>query len=229
MSKIIVILVFVVIIAGAIYFEKRRGNDMEAIAGRLGFSFQAGQQPLPDVLDQAGFDLFTQGPPNIKNRMWGERNGQEITLFDFHYDATTSGEGRRDTPVTDDHNSMERRSQTVVWIRAKATPLPDFDLSPNRLHQRTAAARFGLSPVSFDGHPAFRGHYILLARDAARIRRLFNDRVLDYLASQPGIVLESRGTNILFYRFEQLPNPTTAPELIADAEALLDLLSCSDC
>ncbi len=222
MEKILVLVVVIIVIAAAVYYEKRRGSDMAAVAGRMGFSFEAGQHPLPSTLDNAGFDLFTQGPPNIKNRMWGNRNGREITLFDFHYDATTSGEGQRQTPVADDHNSIERRSQSVIWFRS-GTTLPDFDLSPNRLHRRTVAARFGLAQVTLDGRPTFNERFTLLARDAVKVRELFNDRVLEYLNAHPRMVMESRGRDTLFYRFEQLPNPGALTQFIDEAERLLEL------
>lgn len=227
-SKILIIAVFIIIIVGAIYFEHRRGSDMGAVAGRLGLSFQPGQQQLPQALDQVGFDLFTQGPPYIKNRMQGERAGREITLFDFHYTATTSGEGQRTVPLSDDHNSMERRSQSVIWFRSHQA-LPDFDLSPSGIHRRTVGQRLGLSLVTLDGREGFNRRYTLLARDAERVRRLFTDRLLEFLAAHPNMVLESRGRDALFYRFEKLPDPQSIPRFLDDAEGLLALLQCDDC
>ena len=223
MTKFIIIAVFVFIVLGAIYFEKRRGDDMAAVAGRLGFSFQPGQHKLPGELSQAGFDLFTQGPPNIKNRMQGHRNGREITLFDFHFDATSSGEGQQNLPVMDDQNSVERRSQSVVWLRSDSS-LPDFDLSPGSTHKRSVGQRFGLTRVTFDGQDAFNRQFVLLARDAGKMREIFTDRVLDYLAGHPDTVLESRGRDTLYYRFRKLSDPKAVSGLLEEAESLLDLL-----
>lgn len=223
MTKYIIIAVFVIIVLGAIYFEKRRGDDMATVAGRLGLSFQKGQHRLPQDLSRVGFDLFTQGPPNIKNRMQGHRNGREVTLFDFHYDATTSGEGQQDVPVMDDRNSVERRSQSVVWFRSDSA-LPDFDLSPGNTHKRSVGQRFGLTRVTLDGQEAFNRQFVLLARDAGKMREIFTDRVLDYLSGHPDTVLEARGRDTLFYRFGKLSDPKAFPELLERAEGLLDLL-----
>jgi len=223
MTKYIIIAVFVLIVLGAIYFEKRRGDDMAAVAGRLGLSFKPGQHPLPGELNQAGFDLFTQGPPNIKNRMLGDRNGREVTLFDFHYDAASSGEGQQGVPVIDDRNSVERRGQTVIWFRSESV-LPDFDLSPGNTHKRSVGQRFGLTRVTFDGQEAFNRQFVLLARDAEKIRGIFTDRVLDYLSDRPDTVLESRGRDTLFYRFGKLSSSKAVPDFLKEAEGLLDLL-----
>jgi len=223
MSKLLIVLAFIVIIVGAIYFEKRRGNDMRAAADRLGFSFHPGQHRLPDALDSIGFDLFTQGPPNIKNRMQGQRNGRSISLFDFTYTASSSGEGQRDFPLADDQQGLESRSQSVIWIHSDRM-LPDFDLSPARIHKRNVASRFGLSQVTLDGKHEFNQDYILLARDSGRTRKLFSDELIGYLQSHPGLVMESRGGDSLFYRFEKLPDPKSIPGFLGQAEELLDLL-----
>ncbi|MCP3867505.1 MAG: hypothetical protein GY703_05285 [Gammaproteobacteria bacterium] len=223
MSNILIVLIFVLIVAGAIFYEKRRGDDMETVAGRLGFTFHGGQHRLPGELDEAGFDLFTQGPPNIKNRMVGRRGEREVTLFDFHYKALSSGEGQRGFQVADDHDSIERRSQGVVWFRSQSK-LPDFDLSPKRIHMRNVGSRFGLGQVTFDGASGFNQEYNLLARDAQKMRTLFTDQVMTFLADHPGIVLESRGQDVLFYRFEKLPKPRDIPRFLEEGETLLDLL-----
>jgi len=222
MSKTIFIIIVVVIIAGAIYYEKRRGDNMSKTAKRLGFEFIPGQHTLPEELDQIGFDLFTQGPPNIKNRIHGIRGNRDVTIFDFTYTASSAGEGQRDYPVADDFKSVETRSQSVLWIRSKQS-LPDFDLSPSRIHRRTVAARMGLGLVTFDSQNAFNQQHTLLARDDQKVRALFNARVFDYLGEHPNLVFESRGRDALFYRFEKLPDADSIPQFLEEAEALLDL------
>ncbi len=222
MFKIIFIVVVVVVIAGAIYYEKRRGDGMSTIAKRLGFDSHPGQHRLPEELDKVGFDLFTQGPPNIKNRMQGTRGNREVTIFDFTYNASSAGEGQREYPLADDFNSVESRSQSVIWIRSQQT-LPDFDLSPSRIHRRSLAARFGFNLITFDGQNAFNQQHTLMARDNQKVRALFNDKVFDYVTDHPQLVFESRGRDALFYRFEKLPDPDSIPGFLQEAEALLDL------
>ncbi|MCB1752750.1 MAG: hypothetical protein KDI74_13595 [Gammaproteobacteria bacterium] len=223
MSKIVFIIIVVVIIVGAIYYEKQRGDDLSITAKRLGFDFQPGQHRLPAELEQVGFDLFTQGPPNIRNRMQGIKGGRDVTIFDFTYNASSAGEGQRGYPVADDFNSVETRSQSVIWIRSGSS-LPDFDLSPSRIHRRSVGQRFGLQRVTFDGRNSFNQQFTLLARDDQKTRVLFKDAVFDYLADHPHLVFESRGRDVLFYRFEKLPEPDSIPRFLEEAEALLELL-----
>ena len=222
MSKIIFIIVVIAVIVGAIYYEKRRGDNFSMLAKRLGFDFFPGQHKLPDELDKVGFDLFTQGPPNIRNRIRGVRGNRDITIFDFTYTASSASEGQRGYPMADDFKSVETRSQSVIWIRSQQT-LPDFDLSPSRIHMRSVASRFGLHRLTFDGQSAFNDQHTLLVRDDQKVRALFDERIFAYLAEHPRLVFESRGRDALFYRFEKLPEPDSIPQFLEDAEGLLDL------
>jgi hypothetical protein len=223
MSKIVFIIIVAIIIAAAIYYEKRRSDGMSEAARKLGFDYQAGQHALPQALDAAGFDLFTQGPPNIRHRLSGNRNGREMALFDFTYTASSAGEGQREYPVVDDYKSIEDRAQTVIWVHSQ-NALPDFDLSPSKLHRRTVAGRFGLNRVTLDGENEFNQSHILLARDSERMRALFRQPLLQYLQRHPRIVVEARGESVLVYRFEKLTEPSAIIAFIDEAEELLRLL-----
>ena len=223
MTKVLIAAVFIIIILGAWYFEHRRGSGMAAVANRLGLAFISGQQKLPEELARIPFDLFTQGAPNIKNRMHGESEGLKVSIFDFSYQALSAGEGSRDQPIADDQQGMETRSQSVIWARL-STPLPDFDLSPTKIHNRSVAARFGLSRVTFDGAEAFNQRYVLLARDAARARQLFTQQVRDFLLENPDLVFESRGADALFYRFEDRVRPAAIPGFLQQIRTLIGLI-----
>ncbi|MES9897960.1 MAG: hypothetical protein ABW148_02930 [Sedimenticola sp.] len=221
MSKLIIIII-IAIIAGAFYLEKRRGNNLSSVASRLGFTFFSGQHKLPDELGEIGFDLFTQGPPNIQNRMTGYSNDREMTIFDFSYIATEGDEGINDIPVGDEE-IMETRNQSVIWVRQKKV-LPDFDFSPKRIHKRTVGARFGLTQVTLDGQNNFNRQYTLLGRDTEKLRQLFSQQLIDQLAARPNLVIESRGQDLLFYRFAQRHDPKVIPGFLQEVETLLELL-----
>lgn len=222
MSKIVFIIFVVIIIVSAIFYEKYRGDALSVTSKRLGYDFHPGQHQLPTELDDAGFDLFTQGPPNIRNRMQGTSGDRDVSIFEFTYNASSAGEGQRQYPVADDFNSVETRSQSVIWIRSRQS-LPDFDLSPRRIHRRSVAKRFGLQQVTFDDRGSFNQQHMLLARDSQRIRALFTDEVFEFMADHPDLVIESRGRDALLYRFEKLPDPDSIPRFLEDALALLDL------
>jgi len=223
MSKLIIIAVIILIILGALYFEFQRGSEMEKVAKDMGFVFHPGLQTIPEELEELEFDLFTQGPPNIKNRMEGSRDDRRVTILDFTYTSMSAAEGQRDYPVTDDHSGFEDRSQSVIWIESSAT-FPDFDLSPTGIHKRTVGARLGLSRLTFDGRNDFNERYVLLVRNAEQVRRLFSDELIAYLIKHPGLVFESRGKNSLFYRFEDRVDPKAIPGFLEDVLAVMKIL-----
>ncbi len=208
---------------GALYFEFKRGNELEKVAKGMGFVFHSGLHAVPVALQELGFDLFTQGPPNIKNRMEGTRDDRQVTILDFTYRALTAGEGQTGYPVADDHSGMEDRSQSVIWLKSSAT-LPDFDLSPTRIHKRTAGARFGLTRLTFDGRNDFNQQYVLLVRNAQQVRRLFSDKLIAFLIKHPGLVFESRGNDSLFYRFEDRIDPQAIPGFLEEVLNLMRIL-----
>lgn len=224
MSKTLFLVLVVIVIAAAIYYERRRGEGMETTASRLGLDYRPERRTLPPPLSAADFDLFRQGPPDIRYYMEGRVDGQPVALFEFTYTATISGEGQAELPIQDDQVGMERRAQTVVWLRLERQ-LPDFDLAPARgIHQRKVASRFGFSPVTFDGDDPFNRQYRLLGRDAERLRHLFPEPVRRFLLAHPGLVLECRGRELLIYRFEGLTSPKQLPAFLQESRELLQQL-----
>ena len=219
----LIIIVFILILIGAIYFEFRRGSEMEKVAKAMSFDFHRGLQTVPVELEKLQFDLFTQGPPNIKNRMEGTRDDRQVTIFDFTYRALTAGEGQVGYPVMDDYSGLEDRSQSVIWLRSTAT-LPDFDLSPTRIHNRNTGARFGFHRLTFDGRNDFNDQYILLVRSAEQVRDIFSDELIAYLIQHPGLVYESRGNDSLFYRFEDQVDPALIPEFLEEVLTLMKII-----
>ncbi len=224
MTKTLFVVIVVAVIAAAIYYERRRGDAMEGIAQRLGLQYQAGRDRLPGELLDAGFDLFTQGPPLLRFYLEGEENGDTLALFEFTYNAAPGGEGEAEMPLQDDQVGIERRAQTVLWIHRHGS-LPDFDLAPaTGIHQRRVAGRFGFVPVTFDGERAFNQTYLLLGRDAGRLRRLFDGPLRDYLLQHPGLVVEARGQDLLIYRFGELVAPKRLPDFLQQGRELAALL-----
>lgn len=222
MLKALIVIVIILIVAGGFYFESRRSNDLGQLAKQMGLNFQAGQQQMPAVLKSSDFDLFTQGASNINNWMSGSLKGHQIGIFGFSYTASTSGEGDAILPVNEDQNSTERRNQSVIWIGTEKK-YPDFDLSPKRIHIRTVASRFGLSPITFDGDPEFNKHFVLLARDSNQVTQLFSESARKQLMAHPGLAIESRGNNLLFYRHGERLSPKDIPQFVAEVETLIKL------
>jgi len=223
MGKIAILIVIVLIVAVGIYTELQRGNNLSATARRLGLEFMSGLQPLPGALAEPRFDLLLQGKPEIGNRMAGHRNGRELMIFDYSFDATVAGEGFGPHPVADDQTNLERRNQTVILLQGELR-FPDFDISPSASHQRQVGQRFGFTPLLVDDNPAFNRTFNLLGGNPERVRRLFSPAVQDFFMQHPGLVVEGRGDRLLLYRFQKRLKARQIVPFLEEAEALLQLL-----
>jgi hypothetical protein len=217
--------VAVVIILLAWVVEGQRRQSLALVAKRLDFAFTLGQQRLPASLDQAGFYLFTQGQPQILNRLEGERAGYRVMVFEYGYDAGKGEEGSRDLPPADVGQS-ENRLQVVVWLQRTEQLLPDFDLSPtHQVIRRVAAKVSGMAQIAFDRRDAFSARYILYGRDRAALDRVFTRAVTGALAADPGWFIEGRGDQWLVYRLSQRPAPGQISEFLNQAIERIDLLT----
>ena len=198
--KILFIVLLICIIAGFFLYEKKRANQLAQFAQNAGFSLQKGQQRLPKALDEAGFYLFTQGSPYAANIMQGSRNNYQITLLEYFFDAGFGDEGDRYLPNSDNDGQVENHAQLVAWVQSNALSLPEFDLSPTDSPVRSAAARAGYLPVSFDNAPAFNNSFKLAGRNPQALRGIFNEQLRTMLLRHPDWVIESRGSQWLFYQ-----------------------------
>ena len=217
MTKMIIIAIIVLLVAAGLYLEFTRGNRLSATASSLGLGFKAGVQKIPQEIAAAKFDLLEQGDANLHNLMEGEYNGYPVAIFDYSYHASVSGEGFGSKAVEDDQMGVENRSQSVVWWRT-AKSLPMFDVSPAKGHMRTTAARFGLTALGFD-NDSFSETTTLLVRDTEAGRALFQQPLRDMIQDS-GLVIESRGDALLFYRFEQRLKANQLEGFLAEVETI---------
>ena len=214
-----------VIVGLFVVFEGQRRGSLAEIAKGLGLSFTAGQHRLPQSLDGAGFYLFTQGQPEIQNRMEGERDGYRVAVFEYAYSAGKGEEGSRELPPADVGQTVNRL-QEVVWLHRPGQVLPDFDLSPTHQVLRRIAAKVpGMEQVAFDRRDAFNARYILYGREPEAVRRVFTSAVTGALAADPGWFVEGRGDQWLIYRLAERPEPAQISEFLDQAIGLVETLA----
>jgi hypothetical protein len=183
----------VAIIVLRVYQEQKRTEEMQVVAGRMGFSFAAGGEPsLQGRLGR--FCLFSQGRSRkARNVLRQEVRGMGVTLFDYRY-TTGSGE----------HN--QTRDQTVALFETDRLHLPAFSLRPEGVFHKLAGS-FGYQDIDFEAHPVFSEAYLLRGDDEARIRAAFRDEALGYLARYRDLCIEGDGQRLIFYRARRRVDP----------------------
>ena len=221
--KILLIILFISIIAGFFLYEKRRGDELAQFARQNGFSLEKGQQRLPKALGGAGFYLFTQGAPYAMNIMQGSKGSYQITLLEYFYDAAFGDEGDRFLPNSDDDGQINKHAQLVAWVQSETLNLPEFDLSSTNSPIRSAAARAGYFPVSFDNASDFNQIFKLAGRDAQRLRSMFSEQLRQMLLQHPEWIIESRGNQLLFYQPDQRTDSQAISGWLSEIQQFLDL------
>ena len=220
--KILFIVLLVGILIGFFLYEKKRGDELAQFVREAGFSLQKGQQQLPKTLDEAGFYLFTQGSPHAANIMRGTRSGYQITLLEYFFDAAFGDEGDRYLPNSDNDSQVENHAQLVAWVQSGSLSLPEFDLSPVNSPVRSAAAKAGYQPVSFENAAEFNRSFRLAGRNAQALRGVFNEQLRTMLLQHPDWVIESRGSQWLFYQPDRRTSSSAIPGWLDEIQQFLD-------
>jgi hypothetical protein len=177
------------LIAGSIYFphrsRKRRRLGMQALADRLGWSFQAAP-PLDVVRGHTELELFTTGHRQaIRNHLSGRRGEHAVSVFDFSY-------------VTGDGDLSTVWQQTVVQVQSPGVWLPVFVLRPEHLLHRIDGL-LGSPDIDIEADPGFSRHYLLRGFDKPAIRARFDAEVRGFYERHPGSSTEARGSDLFLW------------------------------
>jgi hypothetical protein len=181
-----IIILFVVIFLYQRKKERERAQQLQAVAGQLGWSF-AEEAPLNMIPGLDHFTLFSHGhSKQIKNMMYGEASGIKAAVFDYVY-VTGAGKNR------------QTHYQTVVYLEPGNLNLPHFSLRPEGFFTKIMTA-FGYQDIDFGQRPEFSRQYILRGQDELAIRQTFNDRMLAFFESYPGTCTDAGGNQLLVFR-----------------------------
>src|SRR5436190_7821917 len=131
----IVALLVVLGIGIGMYYEKKRREALEKVAGELGLEFFP--QGIPGLLEAVrGYALFKEGRGHgVTNTIRGITDDVELTIFDFTY---TTGSGK--------HSHTHR--QTMIGLVSPRLQLPDFSLTPEHFFHKIAKL-FGMKDINF--------------------------------------------------------------------------------
>jgi hypothetical protein len=193
MERILLPLVFgggTILLVGFIIFlllrlEKKRTNALQVLATEMGFEFSAIQHEALLARMQI-FPLFKKGSfRKMRNVMTTETEMEQLTIFDYRY---TTGGG--------DNSRCYR--QTVVAFESDALTLPVFSMRPEGVLHKLGSA-LGMKDIDFEQHSDFSSNFVLTGDDEQSVRQFFDEQLLDLLARQKGICVESAPGRFIFF------------------------------
>ena len=190
--------------------EKERTQALQLKAEELGWSFEptARVATIPGI---DGFALFDVGESKeIKNLMYVEEDGVNVTVFDFIY---TIGTGKYQTTYF----------QSVFLFEPNDQSFPDFALRPEGAFDKMFSA-FGYQDIDFGQRPEFSRQYILRGQDEAAIRQTLNDRVLSFYEGNPGTFTDAVDNQLFVYRMGHRFQPGGIESYIELGRQILTLM-----
>jgi len=171
------ILIPIAVVAAVLIYaylkEKKRTENLQAVAADLGLSFT--KKADASVVDQAlQFHLFNQGRRSsrqVYNHMHGNKNNVDIQVFDYRY---TVGSGKNSSTFY----------QTVLAIKSDQMNMPSFRMTPEDFFDRLGTA-LGMQDIDFDSHPDFSKRYLLKGTNEQHIRTFFTPAILNFFEQDP--------------------------------------------
>jgi hypothetical protein len=211
---VIVAVVLALMVVGLVvgrHLEKKRTEQMAAVAQELDFSFTADAAVLL-ATGIGGLPLVNRGhSKKARNAMEKTVRGTAITLLDYQY---TVGSGK--------HQHTHRHS--VAVFRNEQAAFPDFEVKPENFFHRIGAL-FGYQDIDFDTHRAFSKKYLVRGSNEPAIRATFSPEVLDFLQSSAvQWSIESRSSWIAIYHAKRV-RPEEVRQFLADTTRIFLLFA----
>jgi len=207
-TYIIIILVVLVVgsLISAYIYEKKRSEALELAAGSIGLTFSnKGRRSTKSK--HLTFHLFSRGhSQKIKNEMWGNIGGMDITLFGYQY-TESSGKHSRNY------------NQTVLSIDHAGANFPDFELRQENLLHKIGQA-FGYQDIDFTSYPEFSSKYLLRGSNESKIRRLFSPEVIKFIESKNEICIEAKRDTLIFYKLSTRCQPEEIESFINEGQQI---------
>ena len=157
------------------------------------------------------FKLFNRGRGRkMKNLIQGDSGEVNIAIFDYQF---TTGGGKNSTTHV----------QSIVALKSSQLSFPDFTMRPEGMLDKIGSA-LGFQDINFEEHPMFSQSFVLQGSDEEAIRKYFNQNVLDFFASKPGISVEAQGNSLFFYRARTQIKPDQIKDNLAQAYEVFGVL-----
>lgn len=178
--------------------KEKRTNDLQAVAKELELPFlETGDTALGERL--SNLPLFNIGRARtLTNLIVADTPELQIALFDYRY---VTGRGK--------HKRVRR--QSVAVVQSTSLRLPEFHLRPERKLDAVGSL-LGLQDIDFDHHPDFSKAFVLKSLNEQETRDFFDQELLDFFATQPGISFEAAPGMFVYFRRWKRVDPLT-PEM----------------
>jgi hypothetical protein len=183
-------------------YDKDRGQQMQQVAGQMGFAFQPLAE-LSAVPFFSNFELFEGDAWRFENLLVGKVQEHDVVAFDLAY-RNVGGAGGRGTTTS---------RQTMYAISSNELKLPQFYLRPEGVLEKALNA---LSRVDIDlaERPNFSRMFLLYGNDEAAIRRMFTGRKVDLFEQNPTLSVFGGGRHLFLYQSRTLAPPAQVPQSI---------------
>ena len=200
------------------YPQLMRSKNLRKIAIDLNIPFYPkGDDSLHDHLEY--FHLFSMNSKSrITNMLHQEDKETELAFFDFTFvigEEVSSGGG--DVYRGGRVSGATEFKQSVVYFCSPKLDLPQFVLQPEKkFHQ------FGdLQDIDFSSHTKFSDDYLLQGNPEESVRNLFNDQLLNFFESKPGLCVEGGANQMLFYRLNERISPNKLSQFLEEGMQVL--------
>src|SRR5437899_7271888 len=187
----IFVVLLALLIAGALYFQKKRSDKIEAAARALGFTFRR-KATKEDKALIVGSHLAKAGYARTVHNVLQSSGPAELAmfLFDYSYSIGTSGYG-------------QTVGQTIIRMQSPLLKLPPFSISPENIFSKIDKV-FGYSDINFSEVPEFSRTYLLRGPDEAAVRQLFNSSIIRFFFEQErDLTVEAAGDLMFLYRYNK--------------------------
>jgi len=173
-------------------YERRRAESFVEMVEDLGLEFSQEDEGGPG----SRLGLFQVGNVGrgrkMKNVVSGVWSGEDLVFCDYKY---VTGHGKR----------SRRHSQSLVILTLNGD-CPNLLMMPEGIFSKVVQA-FGAADINFPSNPEFSKRFVLRGDDEDAIRERFNSDVLEFFEGCPGVSLEVRDGELVFYRHNRRCKP----------------------
>lgn len=200
----------IALIVGAWLYERKRRQEFQALADRLGLSYR---RKDPYIAQRFQFlDRLCRGSDRYAfNILEGERQDRPVCIFDFHYAThSTDSKGRRKT----EHHYFS------CFVLEHELAAPELLIFPENFLHRVGKA-FGLPDIDFESNEFSRA-FVVQCKDKRFAYDICHTRMMEYLLAHRDLSIEIE-RNCLSISFDQRLKVKEIPQRLEQLLEMRDL------